>query len=191
MKQLNSVRAITVDISYSHSDEELGSFRAHLVKNLNGGWFPVILLVSKGSENPLDHISLVYEELSEFISEFNLDISTCTIYVDLMEYFGVFQTYLFKWAVSKINGVLKNELLSIDLFSLQEEHRSVLQSFYKDRWSAFVDSCLTSEEKIKLIANILSSSIIDDKSANRLENDFKFRLHEALHNKSDFLDFFD
>lgn len=190
MNSLSGVRSVTADISYADTDTN-SDFRVHLAKKNDETWHPIILIVSRGVDNPLDYFSSTYKELTKFVTDFNLDISKCTIYIDLMEYLGIFQAFLFKWEVKMSNNkALTNKVYNIDIFSIPDDHRKVLQNFYKGRWSAFSESCLSSEEKVKLIASILSTSIFDDKSANQLQNDFKYRLFEALENgKGDILNF--
>jgi hypothetical protein len=185
----SNLRSLTANITCVSPDTLSNTFRVHLTKKDKSTWYPVILVISRGDFNPLEYFSVAYNELTQFTLDFNLKIEECSIYVDLMEYVGVFQPFLFRWEISHVdnNNVIKNEIKDVDLTKVPEDHLDIIKCYYKDRWSAFNESCLTSEEKAQLIANILSNSIFDDFSAEQMQSDFKYRLLEALQNgKSEF-----
>lgn len=183
MKDLKGIRTLTVDIrlpnSFTSTDD---SFRVFLSNGSNGKWLPIILIVSRGITNPLDYAEDTYQIIEELIIGQELEISKCSIYVDLMECLGIRSNYLFSWSVDKEKGGFASNIAPVSTHELTEFEVEVLRNYYEDRWSLFTESGLTNEEKAEMVANALADSIYDEKSVEGVQLAIRFKLLEVIRN---------
>lgn len=182
----SSIRSITADIHCFRTNTISDSFKVHIAKSYNNDkWIPVLLIVSKGDLNPVDYFNSTYFGLNELTKEFGINLVECKVYIDLMDYLGVFQPFLFRWVITGENETAAYELLDCSISDLPDTDKQALKSYYRSQWSSFTESCLTTEDKIQLISNILSGSIFDNQSVEELQNDFRYKLLHTLNNGKD------
>lgn len=174
------VRSITANIVYNTTDYDTDSFRVFLKSKPNGKWHNLILIISRGDTNPLENYSLTLEGVSEFIEEQGLDINSCKIYLDLMEYLGIRSDYLFKWDINDNYNNDFSKIQPIKFNSLSKHDQDIIKSYYEDRWSVLTESLLTNEEKAELVANAFTTSVYDENSAMGVQLSFKYKLLNAI-----------
>lgn len=183
MLQNIEIKSFTAEVSLKNTNTISDSFKIHLTSN-QGRWNPVILIISKGDLNPLDFFSQTIRETKSLLGSFGIEINACTIYIDLMECLGIYNPYIFRWIISQKGDYFENQLEEIEFDDVTLEDRNVLDSYFKDRWSVLTSSCLTTEEKIELIANAFSSSIYDTSTADYVQSSFKEKLNEVIEHGS-------
>lgn len=117
------LRFITAEISCPQSQTHNNSFRVVISKD-SDRWKPLVLIVSRGSFNPLEYSQETLNSVNEFLNEFNLDMFKCDIYLDIMEYLGIHVPYLFRWNVKRKNNYIENNVEEIDINSLNPEEKT-------------------------------------------------------------------
>ncbi|HYE69778.1 MAG TPA: hypothetical protein VEA58_14270, partial [Anaerovoracaceae bacterium] len=119
-------------------------------------------------------------ELQKFACDFNLNIYECAIYIDLMEYYGIFQPFLFEWNFTRVKNQITNKVKQVILNELPSQHKDMLKGYYKSRWSIFSESCMTTDDKLELFTSILRESVYDGTHADHIYHSFKNRLLYAI-----------
>lgn len=180
MYKSTKVRSMTVEISYPNPDTISDSFRVYLCKSTKGKWLSTILLVSRGDANPINYFSDTYSGLAEFLSDEGLDITELTIYVDLMEYYGLNSQFLYRWDIKNITKPIRSQIETVNPSQLSEIDKLVLDSYYSNKWSIFTESCLTNEDKVHLLANALANTVYDDYEVESVQSSIGFELDEAV-----------
>lgn len=173
------VQTVTANIPLANYS---GFFRVSLMSSTDG-WLPQVLIVARGEINPLDHCAEVYEKLGVFLKVYGLELDKCQVYLDLMEYLGIREPFLFKWELKK-NGCLKSQVETVNFSDLPLDALNLIKNYYSDKWSLFKESLLTNEEKVAVLGDILSTSVYDEADAENTSLSIKFRILEAMRLRS-------
>lgn len=177
--KLNSyVQTITANIPIKNDNQ--GFFRVFLMSCTNG-WLPEVLITSRGDINPLDYSEEVYGKLVAFLKLYGLDLEKCRVYLDLVEYLGIREPFLFKWEFKK-NGCLKSQVEPVAFSNLSLDASNLIRNYYSDKWSMFNESLLTNEEKAEIVGDLLSTSVYDETSAESTSLLLKYKLFDAIEN---------
>ena len=90
---------------------------------------------------------------------YGLDLDKCRVYLDLVEYLGIREPFLFKWELKK-NGCLKSQVEPVAFSNLSLDASNLIRNYYSDKWSMFNESLLTNEEKAEIVGDLLSTSVL-------------------------------
>lgn len=156
-----------------------GFFRVSLMSGTNG-WLPEVLITARGDINPLDHCEEIYEKLGVFLNSYGINLDKCRLYLDLMEYQGIREPFLFKWELKK-NGCLKNQVKTVAFSDLPLDTLNLIKNYYSDKWSIFKESLLTNEEKVEIVGDLLSTSVYDEINVEKTSLSLKYKLLEVMH----------
>ncbi|MCL4439691.1 MAG: hypothetical protein M1609_03590 [Firmicutes bacterium] len=190
MKNSKRIRTMTVDIELPDSYPVTGSFRVFLCAGQDAKWLPIVMIISRGSTNPLEYAIDTYKEVEIFVRQQGLEISNCKIYLDLMECLGIRNNYLYRWDVGKGPGGFYSQVKPINLKELFDEEIHVFRSYYEDRWSLFTESMLTNEEKAEIVASALADSIYDENSAEGVQIAIRYKLLDIIRSGINLLSMF-
>lgn len=175
--KLNScVQTITANIPIKN--EIQGFFRVFLM-SCTSGWLPEVLITSRGDINPLDYSEEVYEKLVDSLKFYGLNLEECRVYLDLMEYLGIREPFLFKWELKK-NGCLQSQVELVAFSDLSLDASNLIRNYYSDKWSVFKESLLTNEEKVEIVGDLLSASVYDEINAENTSLSLKYKLLDAI-----------
>ncbi len=114
---------------------------------------------------------------------YGLDLDKCRAYLDLVEYLGIREPFLFKWELKK-NGCLKSQVEPVAFSNLSLDASNLIRNYYSDKWSMFNESLLTNEEKAEIVGDLLSTSVYDETNAENTSLSLKYKLLDAIQNRS-------
>lgn len=170
---LNHYISLSAELPYDPEDFSQGSYKVFLKLNADKSF---VLISSKGFVNPTQYPLETYKGLKSYLKLYNLDIKRMRIFLDLFEYVGNGKNCIYEWESS--NEQYFDKLQLVDLL-IEEEVAILINQYYKDKWSAFMDSMLSTKDKVELLSNFFVTEFMDD----HLKNDVIERFSNMI-NKS-------
>lgn len=175
MKKFAELRFITADLCCPqvHSFTSI-NFRV-IIGKLNNKWTKKVLIVSRGTFNPFEYLVEILDSIHDFLNDFSLDLRECELLMDLTEYQGLHNPYLFKLEIK--NGNINDfNIIEMTTDNLDYGWKKILQFYYDDKLSIFKESLLSTEEKAELIVKALTNSLLDNLSIENIKREIDYKL---------------
>ncbi|MGG2025050.1 hypothetical protein AB1282_04685 [Gottfriedia sp. S16(2024)] len=106
------VNKITAQISIYRNNNFRGYFDL-LIPNPITNKIPYLVIIAKGYENPTDWTYETYTGINNFLMQLKLDIKDFEIYVDLYNFLGPYEDYIFKWNLNVSDDSIQEELVKL------------------------------------------------------------------------------
>jgi len=178
---LSEYISLSAELPYDPEDLSQGSYKVFLKLNAEKTF---VLISSKGFVNPTQYPQETYRGLKSYLNLYNLDINRLRIFLDLFEYVGNGKNHIYQWESS--NEQYFDKLQLVDLL-IDKDVSNLVNQFYKDKWSAFMNSMLSTKDKVELLSNFFVTELMDDHLKNDVIERFSNMLNKSIENEQYFL----